>query len=150
MPKCRIILLVSTSGIWHLCRCHYENLLENFIRITEYSSKWISSSGILEENTKANYIGKNGSLLKTKIQLTIYICFTNMVLELLSHQSSPTNLGFRKILSANSRNFLGRYHVCRVLTSRSYPKHLIEFGERNKKSDLPPSFSCLFKKDATF
>ena len=33
--------------------------------------------------------------------------------------------------------------------SRSYPKHLIEFGERKKKSDLPPSFSCLFKKDAT-
>ena len=86
------------------------------------------------------------------IVFSIYICFANMVLELLSHQSSPTNLGFRKNLSANSRNILGRYHVCRPLDP--IPNILLTLVKGKKVIYLPlfPVFlkkMQRFKKEAT-
>ena len=49
----------------------YTNFLENFVRISEYSSKWIQISRILSENTKGNYTEKYVSLLKLKNHVTM-------------------------------------------------------------------------------
>ena len=50
----------------------HANFLENFDRISEYSSKWILISGILSENIKANYTERYDSLLKMKNHVNNY------------------------------------------------------------------------------
>ena len=54
-------------------KINHANFFKNVVRTSEYSSKWIVICGILEENTKPNYIGKNGSLMKTKNHVNIYL-----------------------------------------------------------------------------
>ena len=48
----------------------HANFLENFVRISEFSSKWIVISGILSEYKKVNYTKRYGSLLKMKNHVT--------------------------------------------------------------------------------
>ena len=54
-------------------KLNHANFLENFDRISEYSSKWILIFGILSENTKANYTERYDSLLKMKNHVKVYI-----------------------------------------------------------------------------
>ena len=49
----------------------HANFLENFDRISEFSSKWILISGILSENTKSNYTERYDSLLKMKNHVNV-------------------------------------------------------------------------------
>ena len=49
----------------------HANFLENFVRISEFSSKWIVISGILSEYKKVNYTKRYGSLLKMKNHVSI-------------------------------------------------------------------------------
>ena len=65
----------------------HANFLENFDRISEFSSKWILISGILSENIKANYTERYDSLLKMKNHVSVQ-CPLNMRFECGSHPYS--------------------------------------------------------------
>ena len=62
---CSRLLQVLTKWIMKI-KLDHTNFLENFDRISEFSSKWILISGILSENTKSNYSERYDSLLKMK------------------------------------------------------------------------------------
>ena len=60
-------LFTKSSAISEYQNKNYSQIfLENFVRISECSSKWILISGILSEYTKVNYKKRYGSLLKMK------------------------------------------------------------------------------------
>ena len=66
-------LFTKSSAISEYQNKNYSQLfLENFVRISEYSSKWILISGILSEYTKVNYTKRYGSLLKMKNHVSEY------------------------------------------------------------------------------
>ena len=67
---CSRLLQVLTKWIIKI-KLDHANFLENFDRISEFSSKWILISGILSENTKSNYTERYDSLLKMKNHVTI-------------------------------------------------------------------------------
>ena len=72
-----ILLQAVTKWIIKI-KLDHANFLENFDRISEFSSKWILISGILSENTKSNYTERYDSLLKMKnhvISYIIVVCF---------------------------------------------------------------------------
>ena len=65
-------LFTKSSAISEYQNKNYSQIfLENFVRISEYSSKWILISGILSEYTKVNYKKRYGSLLKMKNHVNI-------------------------------------------------------------------------------
>ena len=67
---CSRLLQVLTKWIIKI-KLDHANFLENFDRISEFSSKWILISGILSENTKSNYTERYDSLLKMKNHVSI-------------------------------------------------------------------------------
>ena len=71
-----ILLQAVTKWIIKI-KLDHANFLENFDRISEYSSKWILISGILSENIKANYTERYDSLLKMKNHVSIYLTIIN-------------------------------------------------------------------------
>ena len=83
MPKfhelCNHILLVTMTLLQSQqpfqnikIKIIHAKFFENFVRISEYSSKWILISEILSEYSKVNYSKRYGSLLKMKNHVNIH------------------------------------------------------------------------------
>ena len=72
VPFCEKQEIVSHNIKMKLYKFANSTTSEIIDRTTEFSSKWIITTGIMWENINANYAEEYDSLLKVKNQVTIY------------------------------------------------------------------------------